>query len=245
MFLVFVVGFAFTCLCLVFGLFWFFFVCCGSRRLVKFNQSLSKIHLTFYLSSLSFFYLKLYDIFSFLVCVLWLLFFGHFECWTSSVFLFWWVLFGLGCGISLFLLLKIADLTLSLWISAGEWCQEPIAEALVVPPGLMILAMSLLVTVPLVMAIARGCCYGSRSRDRYAMPLSLGHAGCKATLIRIPNSGHTMIATLCPPRNARMLGSSGCGVGVVTTVVGLGTRIQGQQGKTRLGGQRKYICDLI
>jgi len=104
--------------------------------------------------------------------------------------------------------------------------------------------MSLLVALPLVVSHARRRdCSCSRNGD--AMPLTLGHAGCEATLIRIPHGGHAVIATLCPPRYARVLGGPRGRVGVMTTVVGLGTGIKGQQGKPRLGGQGQYIRDLV
>lgn len=42
-----------------------------------------------------------------------------------------------------------------------------------------------------------------------------------------------------------MLGSPGCGVGVVSTVVGLGAGVQWQQRESRLGGQGQNVRDFI
>lgn len=107
--------------------------------------------------------------------------------------------------------LKIADLTLSLWIGAGKWSQEPIAQALVVPSLILTMSLLVAVAVPVEGAIARGCdcprsCYGD------AMPLTLRHAGGKAALVRIPHSGHAVISAFGSPGDPRVLGCPGCGV---------------------------------
>jgi len=75
-----------------------------------------------------------------------------FKCWTSSVYSLG------GCGqhsspsvlslsLSLSVLLEITDFALSLWIGAGEWIEQPIAESLVAT-----LVSLALLAVPLIVA---------------------------------------------------------------------------------------------
>lgn len=108
---------------------------------------------------------------------------------------------GLGFGVSLCFVLKIADLTLSLWIGAGKWIQEPIAEALVVPSLILTMSLLVAVTVPVEGAIARGC-DGSRSCNGDAMPLTFRHAGGEAALVRVPDSSHAVVSTFGSPGDA-------------------------------------------